>query len=263
MLTIAILTGTLMFSPSPNAGYLQHAALDDGDKIELLLNLWPWGTTLKFAKIVGQALRGARAATVRKTANIAKAAKAVKTSRRATAASPRRGKGLAESNMRSSAGLVSNRRKAPRRYADKEGWAAVEPIGPSVRDIWSIGVRIAKEKLVTEGYDFVAREVGFRGATTEMEITCDLVMRRESQFYCVAVKNGTQAHFTRRQRYYHRLASNAGSFVGEVAKVMGLASPDPKTVQMRQICYADGIPKATRPCSPDEVLGGELAFGAR
>ena len=137
-------------------------------------------------------------------------------------------------------------RPRPRARANtRSQWSeggSIEPSGPTLHDIWSIGVRMAKRTLLEEGYKFIAQEVDFRGDTATLQVTCDLVMRREDNFFCIVVRNGADAHFTARQRYYIGRGDDVGFFVDAAAVANRLNSVEPQPVQVKAMCFAEGKP---------------------
>lgn len=100
------------------------------------------------------------------------------------------------------------------------------------------GVELALATLKT-GYKQLGREIRLLGKGEVDYTICDLVMKTGERVICVEVKYGS-GRFSENQLHYHRRKNVSGHFVGRRAEEAGLSSPTPRTVWMKQMCFADG-----------------------
>lgn len=241
MLATTILAASLL-SSSPHTSHLYIGASDDSIVLEIL-SILPPVRAIKSLRWLGVVFRTRTiTATPKKVKPLLISMNSPSTKPMVKMAAKTQAK-RARTSKKTAAPQATSRPLA--RANTRPRWSkgdSIEPSGPTLHDIWSIGVRMAKRTLLEEGYSFIAREVDFRGDTATLQFTCDLVMRRAENFFCIVVKNGSDAHFTARQQYYIRRGDDVGFFVEAAAVANRLNSVEPQPVQVKAMCFAEGKP---------------------
>lgn len=119
------------------------------------------------------------------------------------------------------------------------------PRGPMTpHEAGRFGMKLALAKL-KRGHKVLGREIRMAGKGESIYTTCDIVTKADDRVICVEVKYGT-GRFSANQLHYHRRKNVSAFFTGSNAKAAGLSLEKPRTVWMKQMCFAHGAEVACK-----------------